>query len=351
MGRAAWSVHAYHVHGFRNRARKLISNSRCDICEREYSTTTRLQAHLCYSKTCYRKLMAGGHALEFLQPGKNNTREQKAPEFPVPPLPSEGAKEASLCIEDPGEEEYFDQPVLESVLDELLLLPATASMQDCVEAIVRAMGGAECSYKDALSTIGYGARCMEDEEIFNAGWAFDHGLALEAMQYVHRHCSLTWFLNAEQLTVEPDDHQFRSAAWQFCASQTRTYRWQRKHYIPRFGSRVVVFLHLFSGERRFQDIQFYLERITPPEGCVLRVLSADVIFSASADLANEENQRKWIHFALSGCIIACYAGPPCESWSKARSRGGIAGEARGDDNGPRAIRTAAMPRSWSSQRS
>lgn len=296
--------------------------------------------------------MAGGHALEFLQPGKNNTREQKAPEFPVPPpLPSEGPKEASLCIEDPGEEEYFDQPVLESVLDELLLLPATASMQDCVEAIVRAMGGAECSYKDALSTIGYGARCMEDEEIFNAGWAFDHGLALEAMQYVHRHCSLTWFLNAEQLTVEPDDHQFRSAAWQFCASQTRTYRWQRKHYIPRFGSRVVVFLHLFSGERRFQDIQFYLERITPPEGCVLRVLSADVIFSASADLANEENQRKWIHFALSGCIIACYAGPPCESWSKARSRGGIAGEARGDDNGPRAIRTAAMPRSWSSQRS
>lgn len=137
MGRAAWSVRAYHVHGFRNRARKLISNSRCDICEREYSTTTRLQAHLCYSKTCYRKLMAGGHALEFLQPGKNNTREQKAPEFPAPPLPSEGPKEASLCIEDPGEEEYFDQPVLESVLDELLLLPATASMQDCVEAIPR----------------------------------------------------------------------------------------------------------------------------------------------------------------------------------------------------------------------
>lgn len=142
--------------------------------------------------------------------------------------------------------------------------------------------------------------------------------------------------------MEPDDNQCRNAVWDFCSADTREYRWQRKSYVPRFGSRVVVFLHLFSRERRFQDIQYYLERITPPEGCVLRVLSVDVIFSESGDLANVANQKKWIHYALTGCIIACYAGPPCESWSKARSRGGIAGEVRGD-NGPRVIRTSQFP--------
>lgn len=124
--------------------------------------------------------------------------------------------------------------------------------------------------------------------------------------------------------------------------QLGVFRWCQKEYVPRFGSRVVVFLHLFSGERRFQDIQYYLERITPPEGCVLRVLSVDVIFSASGDLANPANQRRWIRFALSGCIIACYAGPPCESWSRARCRGGVAGLSYGD-GGPRVLRTAEVP--------
>lgn len=161
------------------------------------------------------------------------------------------------------------------------------------------------------------------------------------MQYVHRRCSLTWFLNAEQLTVEPDDHQFRSAGLAILCFSDED-----------LSARGWLSFYIFSQARGgFKTYNSSWSASQPPEGCVLRVLSVDVIFSASDDLANEENQRKWIHFAVSGCIIACYAGPPCESWSKARSRGGIAGEARGDDNGPRAIRTAAMPRSWSSQRS
>lgn len=214
-GRAAWSVHAFKAHGYRNKARKLIRTSRCDICEREYSTTTRLQAHPCYSKVCYRKLLAGGAPLEHLQPGKNNKREQKQPEFPIPPLPSEGPKEASLCIDDPGEEEQFDNDTLEKVVDELLQLSSAFSVQDCVEAIVRAMSSSTCSFQDAHRTMSYGARIMEDEEVTNADRAFEHSIALEAMRYVSRHCQLSWFLDDDQRGKMPDDQAFRDAAWRF----------------------------------------------------------------------------------------------------------------------------------------
>lgn len=71
---------------------------------------------------------------------------------------------------------------MEGVIDELLKLSETASVQDCVEAVVRAMDVAICSFHEVQDTIRYGARCMEDEELYNAGWAFPHELALEAMR-------------------------------------------------------------------------------------------------------------------------------------------------------------------------
>ena len=101
--------------------------------------------------------------------------------------------------------------------------------------------------------------------------------------------------------------------------------------LPRFGAKFLVFIHLFSGERRRGDIQEYLEKLEVPGGFFLHILSVDIIFDDRAgDLANARNQRMWLRFARAGLIAGVFSGPPCESWSRARVRGGIAGFSAGD---------------------
>ena len=83
-----------------------------------------------------------------------------------------------------------------------------------------------------------------------------------------------------------------------------------------------------------------MENLAIPEGHVLHVLSVDVIFDGvTGDLANHKNQQRWLAFARRGLIVGVFCGPPCESWSRARVKGGIAGHSQGD-GGPRTLRTS-----------
>ena len=62
--KAAWSVHAFKVHERMNRARGLIGGSRCEACEKEFHTSTRLQHHLCNSRRCYDQLLLAGQTFD-----------------------------------------------------------------------------------------------------------------------------------------------------------------------------------------------------------------------------------------------------------------------------------------------
>ena len=342
-GLAAWSVHAFKVHGVCNRARPLVGGSRCDSCAKEYNTTTKLQAHLCYNQECYRKLVRAGKIYPILQPGKNSTREQRAPELAVPPLRSEGPMEQDLCIPPPEADEIYDWDMMEAIFDNLRELPEEATIGDCRDAVLKGMSTANCSFKQAKKTLTFAAGHMDDEEASNVGWQVDHAKVRTAMQLLAGRCDLNLFFTPEELSREPEDQAYRGAAWNHCSRSAPTSQWSDKGYIPRFGSRTLTFLHLFSGERRSQDLQHFLEQIVVPAGFLLCILSVDVIFNEiTGDLTNLSNQRKWLHYAWCGCIVGAYAGPPCESWSRARRLGGVAGYSMGD-GGPRVIRSQAFP--------
>ena len=142
---------------------------------------------------------------------------------------------------------------------------------------------------------------------------------------------------------DPGDEEIRNAAASFasCKRQAAVWSYREDFFtsVPRFRSPTLVFLHLFSGERRDGDIQSFLETMEAPAGYCLHVLSVDVIFdSIAGDLANFCNQKRWLAFARDGLIAGIFSGPPCESWSRARLRGGIAGHSTGD-GGPRVLRT------------
>ena len=181
-------------------------------------------------------------------------------------------------------------------------------------------------------------RDMYDREEMDPGWGVPRGRLGVALELAVRRCTLRWFFEAEQLHQDPSDQAIRDSAAKFASCRREAARWlldeEARSGLPRFGAKFLVFIHLFSGES-----QEFLEKLTAPEGYFIHILSVDVIFDEKAgDLANARNQRMWIRFARAGLIAGVFSGPPCESWSRARLRGGVAGFSLGD-GGPRGIRT------------
>ena len=96
----------------------------------------------------------------------------------------------------------------------------------------------------------------------------------------------------------------------------------------------VVVAHVFSGRRRPGDFQSFAENGKLPNGLTCLAISVDIIFSVQwGNLLRQETLELFIHALHEGVIICMLAGPPCESWSVARLRGGVY------DDGPRPVRS------------
>ena len=100
----------------------------------------------------------------------------------------------------------------------------------------------------------------------------------QAAKVALRRFRLDWFFNEEQLKGVAPDAAFRNAAWQFCRGNKTRPKWDYRPYIPRFGSKVMAFLHLFSGERRTGDLHTALENLRAPDSCVLLVIFSWISF-------------------------------------------------------------------------
>ena len=80
-------------------------------------------------------------------------------------------------------------------------------------------------------------------------------------------------------------------------------------------------MHAFSGRRRPGDFQEFLDAIVGDcSGIVVHVVSVDVILDRNwGDVTRPECQRFWFDGVKRRFVIGYLAGPPCETWSKARA--------------------------------
>ena len=82
-----------------------------------------------------------------------------------------------------------------------------------------------------------------------------------------------------------------------------------------------VILHLYSGQRREGDLQYWTEQVAPPTTAQTYVLSIDIANDAvKGDLTNWATVNFWVDQMRTGAVAAVMAGPPCETWSAARTR-------------------------------
>jgi len=94
-------------------------------------------------------------------------------------------------------------------------------------------------------------------------------------------------------------------------------------HCPRpFQMPMLYILHLFSGQRREGDIQYWIEhQLNKPlmrAHCVV-VLSIDIVNDPiMGDLTRQDTLALWVRLYREGLALGLIAGPPCETWTVAR---------------------------------
>ena len=99
-------------------------------------------------------------------------------------------------------------------------------------------------------------------------------------------------------------------------------------------------LHLFSGRRREADIQYWIEELARQTGCSVTCLSFDLAIDEKCDLLDAHAQSWLRQMIKAGRILALIAGPPCETWSRAR---GVCLKDESSASQPRVLRSSQEP--------
>lgn len=107
---------------------------------------------------------------------------------------------------------------------------------------------------------------------------------------------------------------------QHCDQVRRRLAEQTMQIVPKPFGKCRVLLHLFSGRRRRGDLQFYLDAMMAQQHSFdLWVISLDIVIDpVFGDATRASTCDFWLTAIKDGYVIAMVAGPPCESWSRAR---------------------------------
>ena len=93
--------------------------------------------------------------------------------------------------------------------------------------------------------------------------------------------------------------------------------WQAIRKARRAPNRVFVIMHLFGGERRLEDIHFFVERLAEEAGLTVLMATVDLATDHRWDLAREDTQHELLGM-MSGFVDLLILGPPCSTVSRAR---------------------------------
>ena len=340
--KAAWALHAFRCHDRRNKTREVIDGSRCHSCGKEYFTTTRLQRHLHNSEECYRHFVQAGRRRFDVLPGINNTQEQKDRRLQVPAMRSLGPRERQFSERPWPADPEFDFGFFESLMDYYEGEDPQTSVEDLVEGVRQCCMQSVLAFSEIKQTLAYFADLVEDDDL-GEQCRMPPIKVSQSARISWRRFAPSWFFAPEELKAEATDDCVRNSAWEHCRTAVQVPGWAQVDYVPRVRCSTLTFLHLYSGHRRQGDLHEALSALRAPDGYVISIISVDIIYDSRAgDLAREDNQRIWLTYIKSGIIAGVFAGPPCETWSRARLHGGVPGISYGD-GGPRVLRDACNP--------
>ena len=321
---ASWAVHAFKKHNRVHYLRYHIDHTVCKSCAKEYWSHARLHRHLRYQeerRTFYMNFVPRG----VLSPGLNSKFfRQNEPPVLSPPVdavcdvfdlhmryggdPEAEVHDALMCnLADLLEVDITDKPDYHDGQEGITMWSLVAMVRACL-----------CEFPIPFRQIELTWR------LFFAGWQElvpEDAICTKLLIWKHtfnvvqwRFCA-AWLVPLPPQLVRPNDH--RDAPYHWLMSDP-VFNWEQpKLHVPRvMPERFVV--HFFSGRRRPDDLQAKLEALPVVSGCVLHVLSVDLVYGEKADLLQSSHRKRWLNIFASGVALAFWAGPPCESRSTAR---------------------------------
>ena len=328
--RAGEGAHMFRCHRLISNLRWLFDTTSCPSCLRGFHTFGRLHAHLRHQDHCRNELQNRG---PLAQPAAgigsavNDEQERRANGLQHPlqgfgPLPRP---------EPQRDVQHYDIELYGEITEILIQQLPECRSQAVREAICRRpISWSSCV---ALLRAFKLNATMEDVTAFGFASQVDFELFIDSLLD-----STSWtFLNMpvpqEAIPALPDlEKAMRDAEVLQAAPAPRA-----------FGVHRLV-LHAFSGRRRPGDFQEFLEAIVSKHsGFVVHVVSVDIILNSTwGDVTSPDCQNYWFHGVKSKFVIGYLAGPPCETWSKAREHSlGDAPDVAADQRarGPRVLRT------------
>ena len=337
--KSSWSVHMFRKHQRKAFVRHLSQSANCLLCCKNYWTATRLARHLSYSKRCA-EYMAQRVLIQPCEPGiRSRHFNRNEPPTICPPV-DEAVEipEGRLLIQADPETEP-DQEMLEKLFDvateDISSEPhfgQTGTLWSCVEKFRLALISRPLPFSQIQLTwqaLADDWKMLHDEDTSETIIAAWRGVFAAVDIWL----SPAWLVpNRQRDTLAPE----RDAPYYWITNEAMSFDEQLRPKIPCLRCAERFVLHIFSGRRRYGDLQAWLEKTSWPPGTIVHIISLDIVFGENGDLLNSKARARWIALFKDALILAFYAGPPCETWSAAR-------EVALTDSKVRPVRSALLP--------
>ena len=317
QGPAALAVHGLKKHARLNVARYFVQGLRCEACLKVYASELHTINHVKRSAKCL-QFYKGKPLLQQIGPGVNSRAANQAWEaLPDPFFVGEGPKE--LIPADTDDWEPGVQPEVDRLYQAWDSAPLTLT-----------------GLKEATqSTWLYPDELRRAYQAWQTQTEVNESLTLKELQTLSLFGSkLSYHWLTDQLASENPQTTEATSFFQKYAESCEAFAYQ-VHRQPRY--KPGVFAHLFSGHRRQDDFQSCIEKAHAI------AISIDIIFHLElGDMARPQTFALIARAMKEGIILGWLAGPPCETWSKAR--GQILEDGR---PGPRVLRSLTEPHGMS----
>lgn len=312
----------------------LLDGTSCPACLGEYHTHFRVQCHLRNAKTC-RAILLRREPVPQPAPGAGSQVNRQLAcrhDGLLPPQKGAGPLQPSRVF---NVDEDFDQHLYSSILEMLLDWDNTTCLKTSLQTCIKQCATSWTSCRRTLRYL---------EHNVNRGDGDQLGITDDELKHAFRHLQLatSWpFLceeqNPEEIALSTWDlHSLES--WCTHMHHSTSVSWKRKTHIPRDFCHVRIILHVFAGRRRRGDFQWYLDAMAKRYPFPTWVVSLVVIIDAKhGNLADADVRKYWYTAMLERKICGILCGPPCETWSVARTHT-LAPQPGHQARGPRPLR-------------
>ena len=327
-------VHMRKTHNIIAQERFLFDSTQCACCLKEFHTHTRILAHLRVSKRC-KEILQGRrfHCAPLPGPGSRQDQDltaladgaQVSLQASGPFLPS-GVRRVA---------DDHDIPFLEALYVFLLDLPTTSSL---IESVRKFISSFPINWTKCQRTLQFlrGQLTQTDADVMAFSLA-EINSCLNACANSDSWPFLTDSLSAPQSITHAGLQSWEE--WYTSLATSVPADWIQYCPPPSSLTRYKILLHAFAGRRRRGDIEWFLDQLSSQHsGYTILPVSIDIIIDPEfGDISKQSTQSFWLHYIQLGFVAGFIAGPPCNTWSKARAH------ALADGRGPRVVRDPMNP--------